>query len=363
MPQAVEAFSLRDTECLPGLFIEADAPVSSSRDWIVPVGLLDAMMAGRALSIREAISPALERNLQSIQNIYCSWLPTAKEVAVNVTTTSAEETSTGRSVFFSGGVDSFYSLLKHRERTNNLILVHGFDIPLDNTTFFAPVRSAAEEVAALFETRLITVKTNLRTVSHASSWGIEHGAALASVAHALQPNHSTVYIGSTHSYKDLHIWGSHPLLDPLWSSGSVQIVHDGAETNRIGKLKRICEYPEIIKYLRVCWHDTGLYNCGRCEKCLRTMIGLLGLDSLQHANFSSSLDLARVRRTRLDDDSVLFWRELLALDLPKGLRSAIEHAIRNHAWGLPPRGSARSELLRLQCAARQLGRLFHALLS
>jgi hypothetical protein len=363
MSQAVEAFFLRDAECLPGLFIEADAPVSSSQDWIVPVGLLDAMIAGRALSIRGAISSSLERNLQSIQNIYRSWLPNAKEVAVNVTTISSEKSSNGSSVFFSGGVDSFYSLLKHRESINNLVLVQGFDIPLGNKSFFEQVRSVAEEVAALFEKRLITVKTNLRTVSHACSWGIQNGAALATVAHAIQPNHSTVYIGSSYPYKDLHIWGSHPLLDPLWSSASVQIVHDGAETDRVGKLKLICQYPEVIKYLRVCWQNTGLYNCGTCEKCLRTMIGLLGLDSLQYARFSSSVDPVRVRRTRLDDDSVLFWRDLLALDLPLSLRSAIEHAIRNHTWGLPPHGSVRRELGRLYYAARQLGRLFHALLS
>jgi hypothetical protein len=354
---------VQDDDFVPRLFIEADAPLSSSQDWIVPARLLDSMVQGHALSVGGAISPLLQANLQSIQDIYRAWLPAAKEVPVNSATLASETRASGGSVFFSGGVDSFYSLLKHRERLDNLVLVHGFDVPLAAESFFEQVRSVAGEVAALFEMRLIVARTNLRAVSQGRFWEIQHGAALASIAHALQPNHSAVYIGSTHPYRDLHVWGSHPLVDPLWSSAAVQIIHDGAETDRVGKLKLICQYPEVIKYLRVCLQGTGAYNCGTCEKCLRTMVGLLSMDSLRYARFPSTVDPGAVRRVRLDDDSVLYWRELLALDLPAPLRPAIEHAIRNHAWGLPPHGSAKNELRRIYCAAGRLGRLLQAFFS
>ncbi len=363
MPPAVEAFLVQDTECIPGLFVQSDAPLSSSQDWIVPVALLEAMVAGKPLNIHGAVSSGLQRNLPTLQDIYSSWLPNAKKVDVSATSTAAERVSSGGSVFFSAGVDSLYSLLKHRESIDNLILVHGFDIPLDNLAFFERVRSTGREVAALFDKRLISVKTNLNTISQPCSWGMQHGAALAAVAHALEPNHSTVYVGATHSYKDLHNWGSHPLLDPLWSSSTVQIVHDGAETDRPGKLKLIGEYPEVMKHIRVCYQNTGQYNCGECEKCLRTMIALLGLGLLQSAPFPSRVDPEAVRKIRLTDVSVLFWRELLALDLPKNLRLAVERAIGDQMWGLPPHGSAASEYLRLKCAARQVGRLIRACVS
>jgi hypothetical protein len=46
--------------------------------------------------------------------------------------------------FFSGGVDSFYTLLRFGDEITDLILVHGFDIALRN----APLRRAASEIGA-----------------------------------------------------------------------------------------------------------------------------------------------------------------------------------------------------------------------
>jgi hypothetical protein len=41
-------------------------------------------------------------------------------------------------------------------------------------------------------------------------------------------------------------------------------------------MQYIAEATDLIKRLRVCATSelTSAYNCGRCEKCLRTMIGL-----------------------------------------------------------------------------------------
>ncbi len=40
--------------------------------------------------------------------------------------------ASGIACFFSGGVDSFYTLLKHREEITHIIFVHGFDIALED---------------------------------------------------------------------------------------------------------------------------------------------------------------------------------------------------------------------------------------
>ena len=47
---------------------------------------------------------------------------------------------------------------------------------------------------------------------------------------------------------------------------------------RMQKLKKVTEYAPSYKYLNVCLKDGD--NCGRCEKCVRTMTGLDALGKL-----------------------------------------------------------------------------------
>lgn len=340
------------------LYIEADAELAESSDWAVAMGLLPAMVrhAGE-MHIDGAVSPLLIENLEAIQGILRSWIPGAEKVRIvaepHVSEPPAER---GASLFFSGGIDSFYSLLKNTDAIDNLILVHGFDIPLGNESFFEETRSAAERIASVFGKRLITVRSNIQQWRECYLWDIHHGPALAAVAHALAPNHSTVFIGSSYPYRDLHIWGSHPMLDPLWSSEVVRILHDGADANRIEKMRLMAQHPDLLKYIRVCWQNTGEYNCGRCEKCIRTMIAFSALGVLDQCRFASPLDPAAVRRVRLDANSALFWRELLDLDLDGNLQRGVRRALSNYEWKLAPAGPQR-----VSSAVKQVARLTRAL--
>jgi hypothetical protein len=99
-------------------------------------------------------------------------------------------------------------------------------------------------------------------------------------------------------------------LDPLWSSRSVQIVHDGAETNRLGKVRAIAGSDAAQKHLRVCYKNPeNSYNCGVCDKCVRTGLAaeLAGVGqrfmTLPHP---SPTDVARLRIT---DGSEVTWRD------------------------------------------------------
>jgi hypothetical protein len=184
-----------------------------------------------------------------------------------------------------------------------------------------------------------------------------HGAALAAIALALAPNHGLVYIASTYSYADLHPWGSHPLLDPLWSTEAVQIVHDGGET-RVDKLRLLVQYPDVLARVRVCWENLGNYNCGLCEKCVRTMLGLRALGVDHCAAFPDTLTPELVSQQKLNNDSALYWRELLCPDLPPALYAAVQSAIHSCEAGLPPRtGKWKREVKRWLYAARHAGRV------
>jgi hypothetical protein len=141
------------------------------------------------------------------------------------------------------------------------------------------------------------VETNLHALRDGVvSWRLYHGAALASVALLLAPRFHRVLIPASQSYADLFPLGSHPLVDPLWSTEDTELVHDGCEATRSERVARIAQSATALRWLRVCSEEAGEGdNCGRCEKCLRTMIGLRIAGALPRcAGFPQPLDLDAV---------------------------------------------------------------------
>src|SRR5262249_14111684 len=161
--------------------------------------------------------------------------------------------------------------------------IHGFDIPLENTLLRTRVSTAVREVASAFGKPLIEVETNLKEllIEHAP-WEYAHGALLAGAALLLSPQFGRIYIAASDSYETAMVaWGSHPLLDPLWSTECTTIVHDGTEATRMNKVAAVAGSDVALRWLRVCWENpNGEYNCGRCAKCLRTMASLRILGAL-----------------------------------------------------------------------------------
>jgi hypothetical protein len=342
-----------------GIWIESDVSLTDTPQWSIPLRLIKAVAEGETANLG-SVSPLLASNLETIRDIYAAWIDGGHLVPLNFELSSAADAAaSGVSLFFSGGVDSFYSLIKHRDEVENLVLVHGFDVPLADTKTFALAEAQAREAARIFGKRLIVARTNLHfeQPSVPCSWGMYHGAPLAAVAHALAPNHRKIYVASTYSYADLHPWGSHPLLDPLWSTEAVRVVHDGGET-RMEKLRVLVQYPEALARLRVCWENPEKYNCGLCEKCVRTMLGLRALGIDRCAAFPETLTPELVRQQGLTHDSALFWRELLSPGLPPAYQAAVKSAIHSCDAGLPPRtGKYKRGVKRWLYAARNAGKV------
>jgi hypothetical protein len=241
--------------------------------------LLPAMVAEKRLLIEGDISPRLLQATDQIQDIYGMWVPGARHIPleIGVRSKSAPQSAQGIGTFFSGGVDSFHTLLKRLESITHLILIDLFDSKMLNSTAVSgKTRTYVERVAANVGKQLVVAATNVRSLFVPTvCWSTYHGAALAAVGLGLRRAFQTVYVPASYTYTQLHPWGSHPLLDPLWSTESTRLVHDGAETTRIVKtIDWICPSDLALQALRVCLKPDDEYNCGRCEKCLRTMIGL-----------------------------------------------------------------------------------------
>ncbi|HSL71671.1 MAG TPA: hypothetical protein VK864_15600, partial [Longimicrobiales bacterium] len=183
---------------------------------------------------------------------------------------------------------------------DELITVWGFDIPLEHTAAGERLHARSQAVAAELGRGFVPVATNMRlTRWRAVSWEfLGYGPALAAVALALEPRYRTVFISGGGGYRDLHPSGSHPLIDPLFSTGALNIVHDGAAFTRVEKTRLLIEHDVALRSLRVCWRSRSDENCGACKKCYRAMLMLELLGALARCTTfpARALDVRQVAR-------------------------------------------------------------------
>jgi len=301
--------------------------------------LLPAMGAGGELSLPNPVSPQLRRALPDIQAVLKTIAAAApqierplRDVAVVAPEPELAEPprpAPGVGLFFSGGIDSWSALISDPGVTD-LVYVHGFDVPLDRPEASAIVErrlgDAADEMGKTFR----VVRTDLRELLDANvAWELSHGPALAAVALLMTPACGRMTIGSTAPYTALTPVGSHPLHDHLWSTERCRIEHRGANMTRADKIAQVATRQDALDVLRVCWQRVDLYNCGRCEKCLRTMAALDAVGALERCpTFAEPLDLEAVAALCLDDPVLPpHWRGTLQLAREQDARPELIAAI------------------------------------
>jgi len=288
--------------------------ISEGMDGFVAALVLVAMQRGPRLEVRGAVSARALRGIREYQRVFQAWFPeTFSPVEIRVdgpTLSSNAKGPTAVAAAFSGGVDSSYTLMAHLPESepdtswqiSHAIFVHGFDIPLSAEEVFSEAATRYRQWLGALGVQLITVRTNIREFVNHPSWDITHGSALASVALLLDRLLGRFYIPASFQYTDLGPWGSHPLVDPMLSSSTLEIVHDGVAA-RVDKVMRVAEWPEARKWLRVCWErPNASRNCGRCYNCLLTMVSLeLGGRLSECPTFPAVLDRAAVRGVQLPE--------------------------------------------------------------
>jgi len=311
------------------------APTERTRaDTGLALTLLPAMRRDVQLQVEgETSSRLLAGGVPMLQAIFSTWSRDLRHVPVHAKDLpQPADRGTGVACFFSGGVDSFYTLLANREAITHLIFVHGYDLPLEAKELRTEASQAAQAVAAALSVELVEVETDWRRlVDPHVPWELSHGAMLASVGLLFQESFRTVLIASSHTYADLLPWGSHPLVDPLWSTGLTEFVHHGADATRIDKCRLLAENEVAMRHLRVCWENrNGRYNCGECEKCVRTMVNLAAVGALERCEtLPSRIEPAAVAGIKLGDwsDRVFAEENLRAMETTHS-HPALEAALR-----------------------------------
>jgi hypothetical protein len=237
----------------------------------------------------------------------------------------------GQALLFGGGVDSFYTLLRMRDRLTHLVYVEGFDVPLSDAGRLARVGEWNRAVARECGLELVVIRSNLREHPEfrVLPWINGFGGALAAAGHLLRDHCGTAWIsaGGYSTQIDLTWLGMHPDLTPLWSSAAVKFVHHGEETLRLEKAAAIAAWPLARRFLRVCWENRGDgLNCGVCEKCVRTQLEFFAAGRLDALETMPAGPLAE----RLDripwvsDNTFCYYRDLAARIEEPGLRGAIQ---------------------------------------
>lgn len=304
---------------MPGAEGEAwyQLPASSNTDEEAAVdaffiiGNILAMGSDGLLNMEQSVSQRLLYNSRAAQDILTGWYPkklTAVELAVPERPKDKESLTDRTLTCFTGGVDSFDTLIRNEENADALLYVHGFDISLHRTELREATSEHLRDVAAMTGKELIEVATNIRRfLNLAGKWPtVTHGAALSSVGHLLSGQYGRQLIPASHTYTDTFAWGSHPLLDHLWSSNRLSTIHDGAGSTRVEKTRRLADHPAARRHLRVCWQNTGKYNCGKCDKCVRTMTALSLSGVLpEFETFDSELPLSAISNLKISGISSL----------------------------------------------------------
>lgn len=303
--------------------------------------LLPSMLHKRPIDMSDKFVDGLFLNaLTDIQHIFHHWNKDYKIIKITnakiIDQGNGQHTGPTKRVgmFFSGGVDSFYTLLKHKAEITDIIFVHGMDIPLNKTRLRFQTVEALKSVARAFHINLIEVESNIREqLDPYADWGLMlHGVAMTSVGLLLQDHFSKIYISSSREYSNLFPLASHPMLDHLWSTSNIRFIHDGAESTRIEKVRLVSTSETALQHLRVCWKNTdGAYNCCKCEKCLRTMISLYSFDKLEQCpTFAEPLNAKRVAGMKLKGAKKRsFARENLASLLQMKNSSKLQRALQN----------------------------------
>lgn len=107
-------------------------------------------------------------------------------------------------------------------------------------------------------------------------------AQLSCCLHLFSEHFSDALVASSESYQDMFLpWGSTPATDFLLSGNNMRIIHDGAGYSRTEKVQRIAANKMASTYIKVCWQNKSMDNCGQCEKCYRTRLNFLAVGKKQ----------------------------------------------------------------------------------
>ena len=286
--------------------------------------LFFAMQGAKRIVVEGPISDLAIRNAWSLGEAWHNLVPHLYEPVIiesdEVVSSSSPtfrghlHSSEGAIAAFSGGVDAMFTTLRHTDGSlgsasipiTDLLMVHGFDVALDNQCAFDELTKRTERFVEEVGLHRHVVKTNLKSVAN-QNWEHSFAAQLASVLHQFSNQMQTGVIGSSEPYDSpVPIWGSSPGTDYLLGGTGFSIVHDGAGYSRTEKVKLLSKNESARRSIKVCWEGINQgRNCGVCEKCIRTKLNFLAVGVTLPECFDQGLSEQSIYGLKVHNDAQL----------------------------------------------------------
>lgn len=257
----------------------------------------------------------------------------AKKVEKNIVSDKKRVGKSG--VFFSGGVDAYYTLIRHHTEKPCLMTIWGADISYNDNSGWQVLNEQIEQIASMLQLSSLSIHSNFRDMVNESvltetfmplihdNWwhGMQHGIGL--IGHSAPINYLK---GITRQYIAASFWpgakltcASWPTIDNCVRFFDCKVVHDGF-VSRQEKIKFIVKSHRqngFPIYLHVCWENKSGKNCCQCEKCCRTIMGLLA-EGENPRDYGFEVDNKVLRNCvkrcckyfDYDFVSVLYWRQI-----------------------------------------------------
>jgi hypothetical protein len=352
------------------LFFETDSEHADSLNpepnAFLLAGILPAFRHGeRRLRVDGEICPRLIEGLETVMRLHIAWRgPGRRPVEIEPTGgRRASLRAPARSgMFLTGGVDSLHTLWWNRNHYahdhpaafRDALYIEGVSFPEEtpsprNRDVTRRQIQALAAIGAGTGLTVITFQTNIRRLELDNTFVAEEAMSslLASAAHAAARRLTSVSFGAGLDLATLRPWGTHPLLDLNYCSSAVELHQEDWTLDRLTKIRRIAGWKTALTHMMVCFEgplENGTYNCGSCEKCVRTMMGLLIAGRLDLAGAFPRREITVESLERLDpgyhvDFLPYFWRPLIEplnaigrKDLAAAVRRLIARAQRRQRW-------------------------------
>lgn len=244
-------------------------------------------------------------------------------------------------LYFSGGVDAYTSLTRHENEDLVLLTVCGADTWYNNKFGFNEIIKKNKEIARLHKLPIVSCISTLRKFINEKEiydyiyplindnfWhGFQHGLGMFGLAagYVYLFNLERLYFASSFCENDENYnCGSDPSIDNFVHIGSSKVYHDGFELSRQDKIVSLCNYVKAKKKsikLRVCYRSMAGDNCCECEKCVRTMMGLLaegadpiefGFDQYNAKSLYSDLIKGLIKLSEVPDIAYALYEPIIA---------------------------------------------------
>jgi hypothetical protein len=331
----------------------ADSLVCNPHAFLVGC-VVPAMHHGeKRVVIDEEICPELRDGVITALSWIHHWFYDPDQPLVSIEARTRSEPLKGEAertgFFFSSGIDSYANLitnrlnfpLRHRGSFKDALVVYGFHF--EEPDNFRQILATTLQIAEQVGITPIPVYTNIVSLGRGwEFWENEvFGAAFAAVGHAFTRRLRAVSLASAGwGICSLPAQGSHPLVDPYYSSSDLRIQHDGITLSRIEKTRLVAEWDIALRNLRVCNNTTfirpDMLNCGRCEKCVRTMLTFLAIGKLHRAHTFPERDISEdvvSSVVSLHPTTVPFYEQLVPFLASIGrndLFSVIQHKLKQY---------------------------------